>query len=286
MPSTPEQWKKIADKFYQSCNFPRCCGAIDGKHIQIKRPASSGAEFFNYKGHYSIVLLALVDANYCFTYVNIGANGRAGDAGVFRDSTLSAALENDLLNFPPDHVIVGDDAFPLKPYLMKPYSYHSQHIKQKIFNYRLSRARNRVENTFGILASRFRIFLRPIEVKPETVDKIIWAACSLHNWLRKSTTRTYTPPGSVDSEDLHSGEVIPGLWRSVTDGLTSITQIGSNNYKREAEEIRDTYATYFCNEGAVEWQWRRVGLQDDFEYYPEEENVDDDLLDGTENPIL
>ncbi len=181
MPTTEDEWKKVASKFMRYCNFPRCCGALDGKHFPIKRPPGTGAEFFCYKNFYSIVALALVDADYCFLYLDIGANGRAGAAAIFRDSTLKAALDNNLLELPPDHVILGDDAFPLKTYLLKRYPDNTCIVKERVFNYRLSRARNKVENAFGILASRFRIFLRTNELKPQTVDKCIWAACSLHN---------------------------------------------------------------------------------------------------------
>lgn len=216
-----------------------------------------------------------MDADYCFVYVNIGANGRAGDAGVFSESELHVALEKDLLNFPPDHVIVGDDAFTLKPYLMKRYPVNTQVVKEKVFNYRLSRARNKVENTFGILASRFRLFLRPIEVKHETVEKAVWAACSHHNWLRKTCASSYFAPGSVDRDDLeNANEVIPGLWREVTTGLLSMKRVGSNNSKKEAQQIRDTYANYFCNDGIVPWQWKKVGLPNDYEYISDED-VDD-----------
>ncbi|XP_033109337.1 uncharacterized protein LOC117110682 [Anneissia japonica] len=66
MPSSPDEWEKLANDFYLRWNYPKSLGAIDGKrHIQA--PNNSGSKYFCYKGHFSIVLLALDDANYCFT---------------------------------------------------------------------------------------------------------------------------------------------------------------------------------------------------------------------------
>ncbi|CAI6354065.1 unnamed protein product [Macrosiphum euphorbiae] len=97
-------------------------------------------------------------------------------------------MENDTLGFPDEHVIIGDDAFPLRINLMKPYSKRKLSNKEVIFNYRLSRARRVVENAFGILVWRFRVFLGPIELQPSTVDKVIWSVCALHNWLRMTNS--------------------------------------------------------------------------------------------------
>ena len=106
---------------------------MDGKHVMIRPPPNSGSYYFNYKHSFSIVLLALVDADYKFIYIDVGCNGRISDGGVFKNSTLSTALEQNSLHIPQatplpgkthpiPFMIVADDAFPLKQYILKPYS--------------------------------------------------------------------------------------------------------------------------------------------------------------------
>lgn len=149
VPASNKDWKVIENEFRQRWNFPNCYGAIDGKHFNICAQANCGSAFFNYKGNNSIILLAAVDDNYCFWYINIGCYGRQSDGGVLRQSSLFRALENGFL--PDGGCVVGDDAFPLKTYLLKPFSNVTLSKEQKVFNYLLSRARRIVENAFGIL---------------------------------------------------------------------------------------------------------------------------------------
>ena len=160
---------------------------MDGKHVVIQAPENSGSYYFNYKGTFSIVLLALVDADYQFTYVDVGRSGRASDSGVFKQSSLAKALGIGELNITSKcklpgteqmvpYVFVGDDAFPLTSGIMKPYKVKGHLTKeQRIFNYRLSRARRIVENAFGILANRFRVFMKPIALEPRKVESVILA---------------------------------------------------------------------------------------------------------------
>lgn len=78
---TSGSFKQVIDDFFIKWNFPNCCGAIDGKHVRIKCPPGAGSAFFNYKDFHSMVLLAIVDAQYKFIAVDVGSYGREGDAG-------------------------------------------------------------------------------------------------------------------------------------------------------------------------------------------------------------
>ncbi len=83
-PNSPDEWEKIADNFENLWQYPKCIGAVDGKHCTIEAPGNTSSVFYNYKGTFSIVLLAVADANSKFIYVDIGAQGSAHDATIFK----------------------------------------------------------------------------------------------------------------------------------------------------------------------------------------------------------
>ena len=138
---------------------------MDGKHVQLKCPFNSGSFYLKYKSSFSIVLLPLVDADYKFLYVDVGCTGRIRDGGAFFfNSSLSNALSLNTLNIllldceSLPYVVVVDDGFSLKTFMMKPYASKNLCTEKRVFNYHLRRARRVVENAFGILVNRFRIF--------------------------------------------------------------------------------------------------------------------------------
>lgn len=258
MPRTPEEWNNISDDFYKLWQFPHCIGCMDGKHVMIQAPANSGSEFYNYKGFFSIVLLALVDAQYRFMFVNVGSQGRISDGGVFSNTTLKTMLENDSLNIPAarplpgrilptPYVFLTDDAFPLNRNIMKPYpGLHNKGSKERVFNYRLSRARRVVENVFGIMSSKFRLLRKPLLLNPTKSSDVILACTYLHNFLIKSyLSRSFYVGHNMNFQQNNLD----------IDTVNDLITVELENDITEAAGVRKEFADFFLtNIGSVPWQ--------------------------------
>lgn len=212
--------------------------------------------------------MAVVDSEYCFTYVNVGSQGRLSDGGVFANCHFKKMLKEGKLNLPAAQnltgmenltpfVFLGDDAFPLEPHIMKPYSgIHPKGSDKRIFNGRLSRGRIIVENVFGILSVVFRVLRRPMLLEPDKASAVILACCFLHNFMRKNdSANSYNPQGTYDSEQF--GEVIPGLWR--VEGLPTETFLRLKKVPRKpstlGKKYQQQFTEYFISDiGKVPWQ--------------------------------
>ena len=185
----------VKSVFCQRWNFPHALGALDGRHILIRCPQGGGSLFRNCKGFHSIVLLALVDGDYKFLWVDVGAAGSTSDAQIFKHTDLRHKIQHSSISFPESESLViggpkvnffllGDDTFPLILWLMRPYSSHSMDWKEMVFNYRIRQGRTVVENAFRILTSCFRIFQSPLQQEPQVVNRVVMACLVLHNLLR------------------------------------------------------------------------------------------------------
>lgn len=113
IPNTEEEWRVIELGFNTRWNFPGCVGVIDGKHMNTQASPNSGSDFLNYKSNVSIILLGVVDHDYCFHYIDFGSKERASDGDVFCNRSLKHAVENNSLSLPDDTIFVADNAFPL-----------------------------------------------------------------------------------------------------------------------------------------------------------------------------
>ena len=87
-PNSSEDWKKISNDFENIWNMPHVIGALDGKHIAMDCPKYSGTQDHNYKGFFSLNLLAVCDDKYNFTIVDVGQYGSNNDSGVLLNSEI------------------------------------------------------------------------------------------------------------------------------------------------------------------------------------------------------
>ncbi|XP_041369872.1 putative nuclease HARBI1 [Gigantopelta aegis] len=108
-PEMPDEWKNIAKHFGDRWQLHNCVGALDGKHIAIQCPRRGGSLYYNYKGYHTIILMALVDADYKFIWAEVGSNGSAGDAQVFNNSELKEAIDKGVLGLPDPEPLPNDD---------------------------------------------------------------------------------------------------------------------------------------------------------------------------------
>ncbi|XP_077514083.1 uncharacterized protein LOC144124951 [Amblyomma americanum] len=129
---------------YAVTGFPQAIGALDGCHFAISPPKKDAAGYYNYKGWHSTILLAIVDHQYRFLYLNVGSPGRCHDAHVYGRSKLKRIVDT-------------------------------------LFNYNLSTSRRIVENAFVRVKARFRFIMKRIECKPSNAKQATKASCTLHN---------------------------------------------------------------------------------------------------------
>ncbi|RCN32423.1 transposase, IS4 family [Ancylostoma caninum] len=192
---TGSTWAQSAREFQALWGYPRAVAALDGKHFECFRPRKSGSSFYNYKGYYSVVLLALCDAQYRILMFDLG---KSSDAGIYMQSPMRSFIEDHLSDFPPAasldgfgavsyHILV-DQGFAQAVHMQRPFNRLQAESDSGVahFNKCFSRARRVVENLFGILVSRFRLFLHPIHATQKHVKMLILTAMILHNILVKS----------------------------------------------------------------------------------------------------
>ena len=159
------------------------------------------------------------------------------------------------------YFLVGDEIFPLKTWLMRPYP-STLDETQRIYNYRVSRARRTIENVFGILAERWRIFRKAIRADIKTVEAIVQECVCLHNFLQLTVKSPYSSQGFIDSE-MEDGSICPGDWRhlvpNVQSGLCCLPKAKGGRQQTNAKDTQRALKDYLnTTEGSVEWQWEYI----------------------------
>ena len=108
-PMQPHQWAEIADEFSRRWNLPHCVGAVDGKHVAIRKPKKGGSVFWNYKGYNSVVLMAMVDADYKFRWVQVCDPGSYSDGQIWKEADLKVAIESNVAGLSDPSPVPADN---------------------------------------------------------------------------------------------------------------------------------------------------------------------------------
>ena len=263
VPATAEDWLEKAEEFKTKWNHQCCIGALSGKHVAIHQPSESGSEYYNHKRFYSVLLLALVDANYRFVYVDIGPPSHAGGADPFSESSLKHGLDNNTLNLPPaEHIegipnnvpyhIVTDNTLPLSEHVMKPYTHTNLDKPESVFNYHLARSQRVVENAFGLMVNRFQVLTTTVNLSPEKVTQVILAACCLHNFMVDNNKHV---------EDIDGHSIVEGVWRNdrTLAGMSASSKGNpSDNVTMQRRELTEYFSSDFgyvpCQDFVIDHQ--------------------------------
>ena len=248
---TEERWRELSGVFRKCSHLPNCLEAIDVKHITVTKFPRSGSVNLSYKYYYSIVLMAVADSDYKFTYFDIGAYGKDCDSSVFQETSFFKLMIRNKLHIPPSGTLFtydtenfpffffGDETFSLSESLMRACAGYNLSEKQSIFNYRLCRARIYVEGAFGILSNKWRILHTALNVSKEFSKDIVKACVLLHNLVQSKD--------GYRSEEMY-----------MTQNWNSVNRAACSRTRRNASDVRDRFADYFVSrEGALPWQMNK-----------------------------
>lgn len=221
----------------------------------------------NNQNYSSAILMAIVNDNFEFIYMSISANSRPNDSGIWESSNFNCKLQSNALNIPTDYsvhgsdcklpyVFIGDKSFPLRNNLLRPFAIRGLPYDEKIFNYRLARARRVIENTFAVLTSRFQCFNKPIAMDENRVDVILLAACTLHNYLLRNA-HDYVDLMVLDYEDTDTGTIIRGSNRIESAALLDLS-LTTTSTTNNGKIVRNEFKKFFVNSGKVSFQDRMI----------------------------
>ena len=156
----------------------------------------------------SLTLPRLAVCRLLFMALSIGATGRIGDSTVFADSPLGTALAegpdaDGYRSFiPPGGYIVGDGAYSLAEWLLKPFDARSAPMEAWTapmvqWTFRMRKARRVTERAFGVFKKRFKLFASSTsELDLRVKIDLCWAAAILYNMRRREVL-----DGRADDDD-------------------------------------------------------------------------------------
>ncbi|XP_036145512.1 putative nuclease HARBI1 [Monomorium pharaonis] len=230
-PISNRKKQQIKQEFFEKTGFPGVIGAIDGSHIAIFPPQNEREHLFiNRKLYHSLNIMIVSSYNGEILAVNAQHGGRTHDSRAFRSSNLFHHLESNRKQYRIYfNVFLGDSAYPLLPFLLKPILNAPEGSPEAKYTQHFVKARCAVERCIRVLKGRWRCLRkeRALHYQPEIAACIIIACCVLHNIAIKWKI----PPEEIFLDEIDIELPIP-------------ENINNNN----AEEIRRNIVRWYFTE--------------------------------------
>lgn len=179
-PSTPESQAQVKKKFKEKYGAPDVLGIIDCTHVILRAPTENCSTYFNKNGSYSINVQIACDASCNITHVFTHFPASFPDSAILEKSEIPSIFEGDQA---PDGQLLGDTAYPLKTWLVTPFS-RPETKAELSFNIKHLDAFEAMDRTVGMLKKRFRCLNKPsvpLQYAPHKVGMFFAACCVLHN---------------------------------------------------------------------------------------------------------
>ncbi|KAL9976574.1 hypothetical protein ACROYT_G013894 [Oculina patagonica] len=217
-PETPAETAACIETFENLSLLPNIVGAIDGTHVKIAVPKNSAVDYFSRFQQHDSSIQAVADGTLKFLDVSAGNPGSIHDSRMLRNSTLYYRAEaGHILTMPVVNVnghdigpyLVGDSAYPISPWLQKPFPEATRDRREIKFNRELSSARVKIECAFGCLKSRWRILQKRLDSEILFSVKIAIACAVLHNFcIRMGDGWEDNGPGDNDDHDENNDDAV------------------------------------------------------------------------------
>ncbi|CAC5361764.1 unnamed protein product [Mytilus coruscus] len=216
---TKEKFKDIIDGFQNKWGFPNTIGAIDGTHIPILAPKEVPADYHNR------AFIPLFYRQLLTPHIRFGMSILTEQRGNVVGNELDKRFNNTTIT----PFIIGDAAYPLMPWLIKPFRDNGAlSAEKRYFNYMLSRARMVVENAFGRLKGRWRCLMKRNDSSTLFVPDVAECCCTLHNICE--TFLNEFPEEWLEQEEMNNAPI----------DCQAATQTG--------ERVRNTIINYLLQE--------------------------------------
>ncbi|XP_050433721.1 uncharacterized protein LOC126841348 [Adelges cooleyi] len=241
-PQSEEEWLRVSMTFERTTRFPSCLGAACARHIELRKVSKADSDYLNERRRPSVLLSAMVDANYEFLLADTCPSGHLSETNppnrILERKICSATLpcRTDPNQLP--YVFVGDDSFKLQENFMVPYRAVNEKGGEanKLYNRQLVRANQRAAKTLAIMAWRFGVLQTPVNLEAKKVQTIVKACCYLHNFFKRESFHY------IDSnmEAVIKADMAPIVWGPNTTVVPHF-----NNCDTDSQYVRDSFSKYF-----------------------------------------